>query len=55
MNTPGSVVKLGHGVALISNEVKTASMTSDNRPLGDVMDDVMYCLIPTDCATLLDS
>jgi hypothetical protein len=38
------LAKLHRGGGLIINKVKTASMTSDNRSLGDVMDDVMYCL-----------
>jgi rRNA pseudouridine-1189 N-methylase Emg1 (Nep1/Mra1 family) len=37
--------KLHRVVALIINWVKTASITSDNKPLGDVMDDVVYCCL----------
>jgi hypothetical protein len=45
--------KLCLGVALIINKVNT-SMTSDNRPLGSIMDDIMQSIpgVMTSCALL---
>jgi hypothetical protein len=42
-------------VVLIINKGKIASVTSDNRPLGDIMDDVMAFLSPGERVTSHDA